>query len=144
MLGVLAMVALSGCGTGESAPMPLARAQFIKRADEICERADQRFQELFDDYLHENGIGLPPERTLAQWSGIVENVLAPTIEGEVERIRALGAPRGDSKRIEAILDAVEEGLGKVRENPTVEADTEAQFAKSKRLADAYGLTVCGR
>lgn len=132
----------AGCGGGDEAAAPLPKAQFVKQADAICNAESRRFQRLFEAYVHENHIGLPPERTHAQWTGIVENALAPTIEARLERIRALGIPRGDSRQVNAVLNAVEDGLQEVRETPSVEADAEAQFAKSTRLARAYGFRVC--
>ncbi len=139
----LALAAFAvGCG-GETAA-PLTKPQFIKQADAICARSDQRFQARYQYFMqHTPNPTLPAERSMAQWIEIVKTVYGPSIEQEVEELRALAPPRGDQRRVNAILAAIEEGLGKVREDPTVEAQTEAQFKKAVELAREYGLTVCG-
>jgi hypothetical protein len=140
----LALVASAvGCGGGGDAA-PLTKAQFIKQADAICLHSAGRFQTLFNRFMQTTpDPRLPADRPLKQWTEIVETVFAPVKEQELEELRALGAPRGDEQRIEAIFAAIEDGLKEVEEDPTVESDTEEQFEKSSRLARAYGLTVCG-
>jgi hypothetical protein len=143
----LALAAFAvGCGNGgETTAAPLTKAQFIKQADAICTRGQQRFQELFDGYMRQTPNPTPaPERTLAQWTEIVETAFAPALEREIDELRALTAPRADERQVNAILAAVEDGLRGVEKDPSVEADAEEQFRKSTRLADEYGLTVCGR
>ncbi len=141
----LALAAFAvGCGGSETTAATLTKAQFVKQADAICLRGDERFQEMFQSFMQTTpDPALPSERTMAQWTEIVEKVFAPAVEQEVEEVRALGAPRDDRRQVNSMLAAVEEGLKEVEEDPSVEADTEEQFRKSSRLAGEYGLTFCG-
>jgi hypothetical protein len=46
--------------------------------------------------------------------------------------------------VKAIVDAAEEGVDEVEENPTsITAENGGPFAKANRLAREYGLTTCG-
>ncbi|HEX3324231.1 MAG TPA: hypothetical protein VHR65_03705 [Solirubrobacterales bacterium] len=135
----------AGCGGNEeAAPAPITKAQFIKQADAACTKGNEHFQTLYEDYVKETKLDITKKRTAAQWAEIVEKVLAPPLEQEVAEVRALGVPKGDGGKIGAILGAIEEGLEKVEEDPSVAANTEEEFRKSYKLATEYGLRVCGR
>ncbi len=143
--GLSIAVIVAGCGGDQqAATAPIAKARFIKQADAACSRGNEHFQTLYENYVTETELELAKKRTAAQWAEIVAKVLAPAVEQEVAEVRALGAPRGDGKQVDAILSAVEEGLEEVEEDPGVAANTEDQFRRSYKLATEYGLKICGR
>jgi hypothetical protein len=151
LIAVLTIASLAaGCGgDDETATASLTKAEFVKRADAICDKGNERFQTLYEKYVraHENDapeIEPGGKRTLAQSTEITERALAPVVKQEVDEIRALGAPSGDGRRVAEILDAIEDGLKKVEEDPTVVGNTEEEFSKPHELATEYGLEVCGR
>jgi hypothetical protein len=146
IVAALALAAFAvGCGgSSEATTVPLSKAQFIKRADAICWRARQRFNALYQPFVKKYGLPEGKRRSLAEYAEAVKTALAPSVEWEVKEIRALGAPRGESRTVDAILAAVESGLEAVERHPGVQADPEKQFAESHKLARAYGLTICGQ
>lgn len=129
-----------GCG-GEATIAPIGKAQFIKRADAICGNERDHFQTLYEQYLKSRGS--VRAYTLAEKAEIVQKALVPAIDRELGEIRALGSPHGDAARVAAILGAIEYGLERVEDDPSVEASTEAEFKRAHVLAQAYGLDVCG-
>jgi hypothetical protein len=145
-VGALAIALIAaGCGGGgETATASITKAQFIRRADAICDKADHYFQTLYEKYLGDTEDIRAKQRLIDRRTQITDRVFAPAVERELGEIRALGAPGGDEAQIKAILAAREEGLEKVEEHPLEVANTEDEFLKSYKLATEYGLKVCGR
>jgi hypothetical protein len=72
-------------------------------------------------------------------------VLLPSVEDQVSKIRALGAPKGDEDQVNAILDAADEGVQKGKQDPLslTKEGSAGPFDKANKLANAYGLKTCG-
>jgi hypothetical protein len=71
-------------------------------------------------------------------------VVIPALEAEVRAIRALGAPAGDERRVEAILAATERGIEQIRADPVGVLDgPPPALREAGRLARAYGSAECG-
>jgi hypothetical protein len=64
------------------------------------------------------------------------------IQGEIDGLRALGAPAGDEQQVDAILNEAQSALDKTKQDPSVLANTDP-FKKANQDAKAYGLTACG-
>jgi hypothetical protein len=139
----IAMIVVGCSGNEEAATASLTKAQFIKQADAACTKGNENFQTLYEEYVREAKLDVAKKKTAAQWTEIVEKVVAPALEQEVAEVRALGAPKGDRSQVNAILGAIEGGLEKVKENPSLATNTEDEFVKSYKLATKYGLKVCG-
>ena len=66
------------------------------------------------------------------------------MQSQVDRIKALGAPRGDEAKVKTIVDAAQQAVTKSKQNPVVLLrNGPGPFAKANKLASAYGLKVCG-
>ncbi len=140
----LALAAFAvGCGGSETTAATLTKTQFVKQADAICLRGEERFNTLYRHFVEKYGLPAGKRRSLAEYAEAVETALAPAIEWELEEIRALEVPPGDGRKIDAILAATESGLEAVEKHPGVQANAEKQFKQSSSLARAYGLNYCG-
>jgi hypothetical protein len=145
-------IGASGCGGGsdggEISTSSLSKAEFIKRADAICAKGQQQVERNFGAYAKKTNLNVQQvtkNPTKQQVDGLVHSVLLPAIKQEVTQIRALGAPRGDEDKIEAMLAAVEEGIETAEDLPrTVLEKTDVAFGVSSRLAKEYGLVACGQ
>jgi hypothetical protein len=144
--GVLALALIgAGCGSddeGEVTAAEISKAEFVKQADAACKRSEKQIQEDFAAYVkdHED-IQKPTE---ADYAELVDVILSPNVEQEVEDIRALGAPSGDEEEIEGLLAAREESVEVAEEDPeALISNGDRIFAKSSKLAEEYGLEVCG-
>lgn len=142
-VAVALALALAGCGgddddSTESPPAtdaaaPLSKAEFTEQANEICrvggEQIDARAE------------ALGPDPSQAEIEEFATEVVAPNVQDQIDQIEALGAPEGDEDEVQEIVDAVQESLDEVEEDPSV-LRTGDPFAEANRLAADYGLTVC--
>lgn len=135
--------ALSSSEVAESVTTAsISKAAFVKQADAICEKREKQIQADFLVYAKENKDVKEP--TEADYTALIDAVLAPNIEKEVEEIEQLGAPAGDEDEVGEILAARIEGLNHVESSPkTVIDSNEDIFAEASKLAKAYGLKSCG-
>ncbi len=131
---LLSLIWLSGCGGGSDGPP--SRAEFIERGDVICNRAAAEQRALAPLATVESQ---PP----ANRSSYIEPVLVKSIEKELRRLKALGLPPGDKKKIEAVFKEIEKGLKDAKLDPLDPlVNATDPFRKANRLARAYGLKAC--
>jgi hypothetical protein len=136
--GLAAALVVAGCGSSDS----ISKAEFIKKADAVCKKGEEEVQKDFGAFAktHEN-VKKPTE---ADYAELVDAVLVENVEDEVDAIRALGAPEGDEKEVEAMLKAREDSIKKAQANPkAVIRGNEDIFGEASKLAKAYGLKECG-
>jgi hypothetical protein len=141
----LALVALAGCGDDDAdqtfppgVSQPLEKVEFLAEADRICHSTNARVEAAADDLFRG---GEPPP---AQTRRVVIGVAIPALEAEVRAIRALGAPAGDEREVDAIVDATERGIAEIRADPVAALDRPpARLREAGRLARAYGSRECG-
>lgn len=164
LAGAIAAVLLAGCGgsgDGHAAEIslkpvptlhtsPLAKPAFLKQATALCVRVREESMADYRDYFRRHGVKLTARNlrssAAANAAGLYATVVIPTYRREVEGISALGAPRGDTQRVTAILNAIEQGI------ETGEREPLSYFFKGTvgknplhpayLLAAAYGLGPC--
>jgi len=69
-------------------------------------------------------------------------VIVPSIEGEIHGIRALQSPAGDEAQVKKILVELHKVINQAETDPS--AHGYYPYKKAEAVADAYGLTSCGR
>lgn len=117
-----------------------SKQAFIEKADAICSKGGARIYEQVVKALYPGGIdGANP----GQMKQAVETILAPGLEAEIRKIRALGYPSGEEEEVEAIFTAVEEQLERARSEPTVFLKEGDPFRDPAKLGEAYGFAICG-
>jgi NH3-dependent NAD+ synthetase len=133
-----------GCGGGEdsSDANAISKQAFIKKADAVCQQSNKRMEAAFVDFLNAHKNIKKPSRS--DYERLVGEVLVPNIRREIKEIQALGTPEDDGDRVDAMVDALEEGVETAENNPKAVANSsDAVFGIASRLAGEYGLTVCG-
>jgi hypothetical protein len=142
--GALLCVALAGCGGDDDegyAPgvsRPLAKVEFLAEADRICNATNVRIEAAADDLL-----AGPRDPKPAEVRRVVIAVAIPALEAEVRAIRALGAPAGDEREVNAIVAATERGIAQVRADPVAVLDgPPPALREAGRLAREYGSSEC--
>ena len=125
-------VAAAGCGGGSD--NTLSKSEFIKKADAICAKDNKRLQAAGSKF------GQKP--SAAQMSQFVRSDLVPTLSKQINELRALKAPNKDQDHLNKLFDEVDQGLGRVKANPTLIMKGNP-FAHANAGAKAYGLKVCG-
>ena len=170
VFALFALLAIAGCGGGSSgaksestdesvATEPvtvhtgsLTKAQFINRADSICEKGRGQFEGELEAFLRQHGKDVSLESVASlgapEAGALVNEAFIPIHEKEIAEISSFGAPNGDRAEVTAILDAIQEGLGEARAQPLQFTQTSitqfSGFAKAIKLASSYGLSECGR
>ena len=138
----LLVVGCGGGGNDEVSVSSLSKNQYVLKAEEVCEKGTKKIETDFGVFLTEEEKVKHP--TKADYAKLVEIVLVPNVETEIEELRELGAPKGDSGEIETMLKTREESIAIAEEDPeAVIHDSTKVFGKASKAADAYGLKTCG-
>lgn len=137
---------LLGCG-GDNGPddfspvvaEPLSKVEFLRDADRICFSSEARIEAAADDLVTARRDPDP-----AEVERIAISLVVPALETEVRAIRALGAPDGDEREVEAILAATEQGIAAIEDDPRGLLDgIPAPLRRARQLAERYGSQQCG-
>lgn len=133
---ILSLAAVwAGCGGGDSTGAELSKAQFVKKAGQICEHAETEQLRLATSYLKAHP-GTEEEELILP-AGL------PPIEEQLEKLKALPAPEGDEATLEAYFDAVEKGIQATEAEPRNAMKTSAgPFTEANSIAAKYKLTGC--
>lgn len=130
----------AGCGeegepAAEPAAPPLTKAQLIKRGDAICRAGAARATKAANRQLDASS-------TRADVRRFVVRTAIPELERQHDELRALAPPRTDAPRIDAMLDALQEGIEKTRKDPLAMITDGTVFAEANRIARKYGFKAC--
>lgn len=149
-VGVLAIALIvAGCGGSSSddsttSTASITKAELIKQGDAICQSGNKEIEAGFEEFAKENGLEENQEPSEAQAAEISETVLLPSIQKQIDAIRALGAPSGEEEEVSKILDTVEEEIEAAEEEPEALITTNTTpFKQGNELAQEYGFKVCG-
>jgi len=154
-VGVAALTAVNGCGGGsgedqasgeaQTATGPISKAAFIRKATAICDGLTNGLLEKAERQEAE-GITQPTGEE-AEIEG-VRTVLVPSVEGEIDELRELGAPKGDEKKLNAFYSSLEEVMQGAEKNPqrfnSELSNFERPYAEAEKLATAYGIPTCSQ
>jgi hypothetical protein len=157
-----AAVLAAGCGSSDSSsetsetssekPTPakivvetgsLSKSQFIEKADAICQEGTKEWEQRFGNYLKGRNTGKTKSEQEATAATIVNTIIIPTFEKEIERVSALGAPSGDEKQVTAVLVALQQGANEGSADPVAFISTAKTLTKASKLGQAYGFSSCG-
>ena len=136
---VAAVLVAVGCGGGSdtSTPTALSKAQYVKQANAICKKGQQEREAAVNEFVEENDVK-PGE---SRGPELIEVVL-PTLRETFDELSELPAPKGDEDTVAEIIEAYEEPLGKIEENPGVALGYHKFFYRPDKMAVDYGLEDC--
>jgi hypothetical protein len=140
MIAVVLLGAGAGAGCGGDDEEPLSKAEYIKQGDAICKKAQvegqKQVEEMFGD------LGANEEPSEEQLKTLVEDVIKPNTEGQLNDLRDLAPPEGDEDTVNGIYDGVEEGLAKIEDDPKVLLSENDPFEAPSQQAEDYGFEEC--
>jgi hypothetical protein len=123
--------------TGAVSGEPLSHEEFVTQADAICKAGDKEIdseaQQIFSG-------GEPSE---AEQEQFVTETVIPNVQEQVDGIAALTPPGGEEEEVQAIVDAANDALAEIEQDPAAFVSGSNPFAEANRLARDYGLEVCG-
>ena len=138
VLASVGAAAVAGCGGSGSDP--LTKAQFMKQAEAICEKADTAQANELSVALKEDPKA--PQTTKGK-EELVLQVGLPPIQTEAEELGDLAPPSADEAEVEAIIEGFEEGVEKAEGDPlSVTKPAGNPFTEVEKLAAKYGFKNC--
>src|SRR3954447_21073359 len=138
---------LAGCGGGggggdttTTATGPLTKDAYVVRADQICAQGTLAIGQAGREQF---GSSQPTQDEAIQFG---QDTVVPSLEDTLTKLRALQAPSGDEATTSAIYDALEQAIGKLKQDPSlfVQSGQGGAFDRANRLAQAYGFKQCGQ
>jgi hypothetical protein len=121
----------------------IGKAQFVKRANELCRRAWVEIRENWDEYSSTQDPKLSEKKRFEE--AVQLSLLAGLDFHIFDEIRSLGAPRGEEQAVEKIIGpfqiAVELGW-KNRWHAHSVAEVTPNFQEYNERARSYGLDAC--
>lgn len=146
------LLAVTGCGSSGSDDTTVAvavqtgslsKAEFIKKADAICEAARTEFLAKFKSFANAHVAEFSdPKQREAAFTKVLESNLNPNIEDQIEQISKLGAPGSYAPEVEAFLMALQKRLAKAEEDPLSLISTPYPFKKAEEVAKKAGMQGC--
>jgi hypothetical protein len=145
---IAALLLATGCG-GSSDPEvtvqtgSLSKAEFVKKADTICEAARGEFLAKYESFFraHESDFG-DKKKEEAFLSDMLETLLAPNVEGQVKKISSLGAPKAYAPEVASFLNELEKRVEEGRDDPFGLTATPYPFKKAENVAAKVGMKGC--
>lgn len=111
------------------------KARFIKRGNAICRKADAEQHRRVTRYLKREPVNV-------KWE-LVAPAVAPAMEKELRKLKALHPPEGDEAKIQRIFKQMKKGIEDAWYDPIDLVYTWSDpFTGARGLAKRYGLTVC--
>jgi hypothetical protein len=138
---------LAGCGDDEDSTtessatggegVALTDEEFIAQGNEICAAGSEEIQQAANETF---GGQQPTDAQIEQFAGI----LVPSIQAQIDGIRALTPPEDLAADVETFLSDAEDALADIEADPTLLAasDDEGPFADTNVQAVELGLTEC--
>jgi len=138
---VLAL-AFGGCGGGEATSAPVvSKTTFLAKMEAACTRAYNEIKKEFHAFV--KGSKAKPFSTPAELEEYAETVIVPIRKRQLEEMRAIGAPKGEEDRVEAIYAAYDDGIHKTEEDPEEAISSlYGVFGEAEELTQGYGLQNC--
>ena len=134
-LAVMAVLFVAGCGGGSDETV--TKTDFVRQGNTVCGKWQQARGRIF----REQGQKFKPPITQAKQEKVILTVLQP-YETALQGLKELDPPKGEEEKVEAIIEAIEDGVNQAKANPGTLISSDAPFSKSNKLAEAYGLKEC--
>ena len=134
ILGSLALCLLvAGCGGGDSGSteaQQIDKATYVKEAETICAQSSGR---------------LAAEVTSGQLESptrIVEVMLIPSLETELEELHALGIPKEAKREVQTFLKAAQNVIDIAKANPGAFVEAVSPYEATELAGRRFGLVAC--
>jgi hypothetical protein len=152
LIAALGALAVAGCGgddetssTTSTAPgasgvsgAALSEDEFAKQGNAICAAGNKAMNQAAEGIFTQQK---PTDAQLQQFADIA----VPSIQGQIDAIRALPAPESIADQVGTFLDDAQSALDEVEADPSLLAasDSDDPFADVNQEADDLGLNECG-
>lgn len=136
----LMVVAPAGCGSDkkDSSDKAPTKAAFLKQGNAICRKGSREI-DVAGKKIFAHG-----KPSAAELNEFATKTLIPGVQSQISGIEKLTPPKGDEAKVKAITDSAQAALNKGKAKPALLVSQKVDpFAKTNKMATAYGLKVCG-
>ena len=145
MAALIVGVCVAGCGSSSSTTTEttaaITKAEFVAKGNAVCVKGEKAQEAEINAYVKKNGLE-KQKPTKAQSVEIVETVLAPNIQSQINGVKALGAPSGEEQQVNSALELSQQTLEKIEANPELAFGKGNAFAAAGKQLHALGLKEC--
>jgi hypothetical protein len=146
VLASTAALAFAGCSGGDdstsaSTAAALTADEWATQADQICAQGDKDQQAAIKQFFQQNGISGNQQPTAAQFEQLATEVVIPTIQEQIDAIKALPIPEDTSDQVQQFLDQAQADLDEIKNDPS-QIINESAFDNTEKLAQGLGLQNC--
>ena len=145
MAALIVGVCVAGCGSSSSTTTEttaaITKAEFVAKGNAVCAKGEKAQEAEINAYVKKNGLE-KQKPTKAQNVEIVETVLAPNIQSQINGVKALGAPSGEEQQVNSALELSQQTLEKIEANPELAFGKGNPFAAAGKQLHALGLKEC--
>jgi hypothetical protein len=138
-------VCVAGCGSSSSTTnettAAITKAEFVAKGNAVCAKGDKTQEAEINAYIKKHGLeNKKPSK--AQEAELVEAVLVPNVQSQIDGVKALGAPSGEEQQVNSAVELSEQTLEKIEANPELAFGKENVFAAAGKQLHALGLKKC--
>lgn len=146
MAAVIVGICVAGCGsssnsTSAETTAAISKAEFVAKGNAVCVQGEKAQEAEINAYVKKNGLE-KQKPTQAQNVEIVETILAPNIQSQINGVKALGAPSGEEQQVSSALELSQQTLEKIEANPELAFGKKDTFAAAGKQLHALGLKEC--
>ena len=145
MAALIIGVCVAGCGSSDSTTTEttaaISKAEFVAKGNAVCVSGEKTQEAEVNAYVKKHGLE-KQKPSKAQNMEIVETVLAPNIQSQIDGVKALGAPSGEEQQVSSALELSQQTLEKIEANPELAFGKTDAFAAAGKQLHALGLKEC--
>jgi hypothetical protein len=146
MAALVIGVGVTGCGgssssTSSETTAAITKAEFVSKGNAVCVKGEKAQEAEINAYIKKNGLE-KKKPTKAQEAELVETVLVPSVQSQIDGVKALGAPGGEEQQVNSALELSQKTLERVEANPELAFGKESVFAAAGKQLHALGLKHC--
>lgn len=146
MAALIVGVCVAGCGSSSNSTSTettgaISKAEFVTKGNAVCVKGEKAQEAEINAYVKKNGLG-NKKPSKAQEAELVETVLVPNIQSQINGVKALGAPSGEEQQVSSALELSQQTLEKIEANPELAFGKNDTFAAAGKQLHALGLKDC--
>jgi hypothetical protein len=140
-LGLAAASIAAGCGSSSNdnstTTSSLTKAEWTAKANAICAAGNQQTNQAANQQFGNQ------KPTADQIKTFVTGTIIPSVQSQVDQIKALGAPSEIQQQANSLFSLVQADLDKAKADPTLLVSGNA-FQDANAAARGLGLSECGK
>ena len=146
MAALIVGVCVAGCGsssnsTSTETTAAISKAEFVAKGNAVCVKGEKAQEAEINAYVKKHGLE-NKEPSKAQEAELVETVLVPNVQSQIDGVKALGAPSGEEQQVSSALELSQQTLEKIEANPELAFGKKDTFAAAGKQLHALGLKKC--